>query len=699
LLGHGFEPQADDDDSVDGPPPAPAMPIGEKLTTAGALFGTPTYMAPEQHDRAEIDGRTDQFAFCVALYEALYRRLPFDGATYFELVANVTSGDLRPPPDDPAVPKRVNAVLGRGLARDPAKRFPSMDALLDALQQPTHRGRNLAGAGVAALAAATITYFAVRSSGDSMAPTCEGGRERLAGVWDGEVRGRVVAALAKAARSHAQQTSQLAAAELDHYAEDWVERRQQICRATEIDRERSPAVFDLGMRCLAERLEEVRGLVAVFSDNPDGPVVDRAVAAVRKLGSPAACANLLPDTYPAPSPAIRPIVDAIRARAAGAHALFQAGRFARSATQVAALVPEAAPLGYVPLDAELQYQLAQAYNGAVKPAEAERALRETIRLAGQAKDDRLIARAYTLLLGAVGFQLARYDEAVTLEGVAADMITRAEGGDAMTADLAFYMGLAHFQKGKYDKAAESFTRARPAHAAARAEPPGRRADPQQPRRNADQARQDRRGRARAREGRRDPREGARSGAPRRRDAALEPRRDRERAQRLRQSREVLRARRDDPRGHARARSPERRAHARQPRQPRARPQGLREGDRRATKAIASLEKLGATHPFLVNPLMTRAHCRVDLGAPADALPDTDRAMTIAAEEKGDPSQLAQARFVRARALWDAGDIAQRAVNRVQARALAEEARAVLAAAGAAGASALAEVTAWQTEHP
>ncbi|MCW5809060.1 MAG: serine/threonine protein kinase, partial [Deltaproteobacteria bacterium] len=106
---------------------APSTPNDE---TAGALFGTPTYMAPEQHDRAEIDGRTDQFAFCVALYEALYKRLPFDGATYYELVANVTSGELRPPPEDAGVPKRVASVLGRGLARDPARRFPSMDALL-----------------------------------------------------------------------------------------------------------------------------------------------------------------------------------------------------------------------------------------------------------------------------------------------------------------------------------------------------------------------------------------------------------------------------------------------------------------------------------------------------------------------------------------------------------------------------------------
>src|SRR5438093_324183 len=56
---------------------APASPLQRSLTRTGALMGTPAYMAPEQYRGDPVDMRTDQFAFCVALYEALYGQAPF----------------------------------------------------------------------------------------------------------------------------------------------------------------------------------------------------------------------------------------------------------------------------------------------------------------------------------------------------------------------------------------------------------------------------------------------------------------------------------------------------------------------------------------------------------------------------------------------------------------------------------------------
>jgi hypothetical protein len=103
------------------------------LTMSGAVIGTPAYMAPEQH-RAEIaDHRSDQFSFCVSLYEALYGRRPFAGETYRELVINILDGQSLPPPAGTDVPTRVHAVLARGLASEPGDRYPGMTALLDDL--------------------------------------------------------------------------------------------------------------------------------------------------------------------------------------------------------------------------------------------------------------------------------------------------------------------------------------------------------------------------------------------------------------------------------------------------------------------------------------------------------------------------------------------------------------------------------------
>jgi predicted Ser/Thr protein kinase len=101
-------------------------------STAGRVIGTPTYMPPEQQRGEPADARSDQFSFCVALYEALYGTPPFEGATMEERMANITAGAVRPAPASP-VPPPVERTLRRGLAADPAQRFPSMDPLLTAL--------------------------------------------------------------------------------------------------------------------------------------------------------------------------------------------------------------------------------------------------------------------------------------------------------------------------------------------------------------------------------------------------------------------------------------------------------------------------------------------------------------------------------------------------------------------------------------
>src|SRR5262249_4196335 len=79
-------------------------PLERTLTRTGAIRGTPAYMAPEQHLGRPVDHRTDQFSFCVALYEALYRQSPFGGTIPAERAAAVIQGDVRPPPAGSSVP-------------------------------------------------------------------------------------------------------------------------------------------------------------------------------------------------------------------------------------------------------------------------------------------------------------------------------------------------------------------------------------------------------------------------------------------------------------------------------------------------------------------------------------------------------------------------------------------------------------------
>ena len=104
-----------------------------RLTRTGAMMGTPAYMAPEQFLGTPTDARSDQFSFCIALYEALYGERPFEGSTMSTLTANVVQGNVRDAPAGSKVPLWVRRVLLRGLQPRAKDRWPSMEALIEAL--------------------------------------------------------------------------------------------------------------------------------------------------------------------------------------------------------------------------------------------------------------------------------------------------------------------------------------------------------------------------------------------------------------------------------------------------------------------------------------------------------------------------------------------------------------------------------------
>jgi hypothetical protein len=126
-------------------------------TRAGELAGTPAYMAPEQFAGEPVDARADQFALCVALYEAVCGARPFAGADLASLRRSILAGVARPAPR--RVPAPLRAVLARGLQRDPARRFPDMAALIAALERLL-RPRTVRWAVAATLTAAVAAKLA-----------------------------------------------------------------------------------------------------------------------------------------------------------------------------------------------------------------------------------------------------------------------------------------------------------------------------------------------------------------------------------------------------------------------------------------------------------------------------------------------------------------------------------------------------------
>jgi len=146
--------------------------LNVELTATGTVLGTPRYMAPEQLTTPNIDARADQFSFCVALYEALYGMHPLPGATSVSMLEH--GEKALAPPDGTKHSATVTRAVQRGLERDPARRFPTMGALIGELVPPPPRASAryamLGLFGLVVLGGATVAVLRRGSPADELAP-------------------------------------------------------------------------------------------------------------------------------------------------------------------------------------------------------------------------------------------------------------------------------------------------------------------------------------------------------------------------------------------------------------------------------------------------------------------------------------------------------------------------------------------------
>ncbi|MEE9385749.1 MAG: serine/threonine-protein kinase [Nannocystaceae bacterium] len=136
-----------------------ALPLADELDF---VAGSPPYMAPERFNGGEVDERSDQFSYCVALFEGLYRRKPFPQQTVEELRVAIGYGHIELPAVDSEVPQWLEDICLRGLRVSPHERFESMDELLAALSvnpgaRKAQRRAVVVTAGLSAAAAIVLT--------------------------------------------------------------------------------------------------------------------------------------------------------------------------------------------------------------------------------------------------------------------------------------------------------------------------------------------------------------------------------------------------------------------------------------------------------------------------------------------------------------------------------------------------------------
>jgi serine/threonine-protein kinase len=426
-------------------------PLRAPITSEGTVLGTPIYMPPEQHGAAAVDARGDQFSFCVALFEALYGQRPFSGRTVSELARNKLAGAIRPIPAAARVPPWLEEAVLRGLAPDPARRFPDMPALLAVLERDRSRRRTVVAVAIVAAATAGLGT-ALRGVDDGPAP-CDA-RAELAGIWDPAVAARVERAFVASGRPFADTAFVTTRAELDAWTGRWVELRDDACRAA---RAGGPSIGQLGEQalCLDRRLLRLGGWTRLLQD-ADAELVDHAAAGVAELPSLDPCAD--PRPVVAPAPAIeRDDTLALEAELTDVVALTHAGRYDAARVPADAALARARDLGDDAAAARTWLTVAALREQSAAATEAEHAYREALLAAERAGDAELATEAMVALVHVVGALEERHEEAGQLAVHAGARLERLDSPDLRSA-LDYNLGTVRLREGRYADATEAFER-------------------------------------------------------------------------------------------------------------------------------------------------------------------------------------------------------------------------------------------------
>lgn len=422
------------------------------LTRAGTVMGTPGYMSPEQVRGEPADARSDQFGFCATLYEAVYGERAFPGASPDEVMEAVADGRLREAPAESDVPMWLRRILLRGLTLEPSARWPSMDALLEALERdPAERRRRWLTAG--AIAAGMLALVgATRHFGAERQQLCRGAERRLAGVWDDPRRAAVAAAFGRSGQAWAARAAEETARALDGYAAEWTAMHADNCEATRLRGEQTEAVMDLRTGCLEERRKDLAALTEMFAV-ADEETIARAVQAVQALPPVSTCGDVQALSAAAPEPAdagLRAQIAEARTRLATARARLGAGKYKEGLAAAEAVGPTANELGYRALVAEQQALVGELRFKAGDYHGAEKAWKEALYAAEEARLDG-IKSSVAVALANVTVDLHGFEAAHEWLRFAEATVKRAGGGEVQV-DLWIQIALAWFRESRYPEA-------------------------------------------------------------------------------------------------------------------------------------------------------------------------------------------------------------------------------------------------------
>lgn len=412
------------------------------LTSWGTVLGTPGYMAPEQLRGVSADARSDQFSFCVSLYEALHGEKPFAEQ------------------EDAKVPAWLREVVLRGLNEDPERRWGSMDELLRELaRDPAAVRRRWLVAALVLLAGGGLLAWG-SALGDA-SRLCRGAERKLAGIWDAGRKEAVRTSFLNTHLSYAPVAVSRVEAILDGYTGEWTAMHREACEATRVRGEQSEDLLDRRMFCLDQRLREVDALAGLFSQ-ADADVVERSVAAARSLTRIDACADVaaLTARIPPPrDPKVRARVDQVRSAVAEVKTWIDAGKQAEVEAKADATVAAARKVGYRPTEAEALFAQGYLQDLLGKSEKAEATTFDALVTAQGAGHLEVAARSASELGWITGYSGGRPAEGERWERLASAIADALPQDDALHAELLRQHAVVLYASGRFSEAAEVSRRA------------------------------------------------------------------------------------------------------------------------------------------------------------------------------------------------------------------------------------------------
>ena len=451
-------PQIGFEETVDAPktPPAPDRPradassLSSTLTQTGTMLGTPAYMAPEQFAGAATGPETDQFAFCVAVWEGLAGTRPFRGGSIDELRRAVEGGTAL---GGGSIARRYRGVLARGLRRDPAARWPNMDALLSALGRAEKRPRRV-GAAIAfavALGASGGVFMMTRPAAVERPSACVPGELMTWSVWSPALAAELEAHFASEPEAWARNR-----AGLDAITASWRDTWKQACAEPESPR------FHGRVSCLTGALDELGALTETMRDAP-GELL-RQIEVAQLLPPPAGCLDSTRIGLPAPpeDPAVRAEVARLRRDFALARAWARAQRGDDAKARAAAALEAARKLdrSYPAILAEALEVAGTVHDILGEHAAAETLYEEAAIVAERAGHDPVRA---TVLLGLLAMVAERSSDADLIRSHAERAlaaIERAGNEPSLRAGVDLTLAKLAMIEGDLDRAIELAERAR-----------------------------------------------------------------------------------------------------------------------------------------------------------------------------------------------------------------------------------------------